>query len=282
MDESVTWLKEIEPAILNHIAEEGKNSIPPSFPLADLAQKMKEAFHMDNVELSYGTIEWKSHETLLNGLGKNPISLPLELTPLEGSLFWIMASEDIEKLLSWMKFGNGDKIKISHPDLLKGVYRYAALEIADIIWNLKAYPKLSLKLAEKLSFDETSYSIDVSIKNGSDIIWGRLALTRALKRSIENHFSIDRITLQDLQKTAGNISLTLSLNIGSVELSQEEIKSLKVGDFIVPDTLSYNPRHERGNIRIMLDDNALFVAKPKGDHIKLMDSVYAYQETTHG
>ena len=282
MDESDTWLKEIEPAIVEHLSDKEVNSAPPSFPFEEFSKKIKATFQTDALEISVGSCEWKSHETLLSGLGKNPISLPLELSPLEGSLFWVMASEDIEKALSWMKFGEGDPIELGNQDLLKGLYRYTALEIVDIVWSLKVYPDLSLKLTENVGFDPTAYSIDIAIKNGEDVVWGRLIVSKTFKHSFENHFAIKKVTLTNLKNTLGNFSLPISFNVGNVELTQDELKNLKEGDFIVPDALHYDPKIERGNIRVMLGEKALFVAKPKDDHIKLMDSIYAYQETTNG
>lgn len=282
MDESTTYLKEIEPAVMDYLNEEVKNFATPSFPLNDLAKKIKATFLTDSMEISLGTREWKSHETILNGLGKNPISLPLELTPLEGALFWVMGSEDIEKLISWMKFSKGEELKISSPDLLKGIYRYIALEVADIMSNLSTFSDFSVKMGEKMGFDQMCFSIDVSLKNGEESVWGRLVLSKELKRSFENHFSIKKVTLKDLEQTAGKLSLALSLNVGGVELSQDELNQLKEGDLIVPDALHYNPKLQKGNIRVMLGEKALFVAKPKEGHVKLMDTIYAYQETSHG
>ena len=282
MDESTTWLKKIEPAILENLDMEGQNSAPPTFPLADLAQKIKTNFHIDDLELSIGTCEWKAQKGLLSGLGQTPISLTLEMTPLEGALFWIMATEDIEKLVSWMKFGEGNEMKINHPELLKGIYRFVALEVVDMAYDLKLFNDLSLKLADKIGFDETAYAIDISIKKGSDVVWGRLALSPAFKHSFTNHYAIKRVTLKDLKNKFEDLFLQLSMNVGDIELTQEEIEGLKEGDFLIPDALHYSPKHERGNVRVMLGEKALFVAKPKENHIKLMDFIYAYEETPNG
>lgn len=282
MDESTTFLKEIEPAVLEHLSEKVKNFSAPSFPIKEIAQKLKTTLNTESFDIEIGTQEWKSHESLLNGLGKNPISLPLEMTPLEGSLYWVMGVEDIEKLINWMKFLKSGEMNLGAPELLRGVYRYVALEVADVIASITPFSDLSLKLGEQHPFDETCYSMDISIKNGEQSVWGRLVLSKAFKSSFENHFAIKKVTLKDLENTSSQISLELAFNVGHVELKPNELEALNVGDFIVPDALHYNPKSQKGNVRVMLDDKALFVAKPKEDHIKLMDSIFAYQENNYG
>ncbi len=282
MNEAGTWLKKIEPEILEQLGKEYTTTSPPRFPLSELAGKIQSTFSLGDLELAYGLSEWKPHDSLLSGFGQNPILLPLQVTPLEGTLFWIMAQEDIKKILSWIKLSSNKSIAFEHPDLIKGVYRYVTLEILDKIHELKNWTDFSIKLTDKQSFEETLYTIDLSIKKGEDLVWGRLAVSATLKRSFENHFAIKTISLKNLENHIGDISLSLSMNIGNVELTQGELKSLSVGDFIVPDSIHYNPKLERGNIRVMMGEKALFVAKPKDDQIKLMDFVYAYEEVSHG
>ncbi len=282
MNDTGTWLKKIEPEILEQLGKEYTTSSAPSFPLSELTKSLISSFSIDHLDITYGLCEWKAHDALLSGFGQNPISLPLQVTPLEGTLFWIMPGEDIKKLLSWMKLGSGKPLKFDHPDLIKGVYRYVALEILEMIHRLKSWSDLSIKLADKQSFDETLYTMDISIKKESEVVWGRLAISPNLKRSFENHFAIKRVSLKDLEGQIGDIFLPLSMNIGTVELTEVDLKMLSVGDFIVPDTIHYNPKSERGNIRVMMGEKALFVAKPKEREIKLMDFVYAYEEMSHG
>ena len=282
MDESATFLKEIEPAVLEHLSDEIKNFSSPSFPIEKLAQKLKTTLNTQSFEIEIGLQEWKSHESLFNGLSTNPISLPLELTPLEGSLFWVMGLEDIEKLISWSKFLKSGEMKVRSPELLRGIYRFVALEVIDVIAHLNPFTDLSLKLTEQKPFDEACFAIDISIKNGDESVWGRLVLSKAIKRSFETHFAIKQVTLKDLEKTSGQISLQLAFNIGRVELNQDQLQNLKVGDFVLPDALYYNPKTQKGNVRVMLGEKALFLAKPKEDHIKLIDTIFAYQENTYG
>lgn len=282
MDETGSLFNQIEPAILETLQQSHVNAAPPPFPFEAVSQKLCETFQLDECEITQGTCDYKTHGALLNGLGSNPVSLPLEITPLEGKAFWIMATEDITRLLQLLSLDLSKKLSFSHPDLQKGAYRFVALQVLDILQQLPVYSNLSVKLADKTPFEETTYAIDISIRYKEDSFWGRLALSLPLKHAFENHFALQKISLKELKATLGEIFLPLSIQTGYVELNQHDLQNLQEGDYILPDKLHYNPKKQRGTLRINLGDRPLFIAKPKEEQLKLMDMIYGYEENHYG
>jgi hypothetical protein len=276
---SLLWLRKIEPEILEVVSAPGQ-STRFTFPLDSFASLFSETLRLDNVEIAKGVAEWRMQDNFLSGLGKSPISFAVQLSPLEGSFFWVMSYEDASKLVSWIRDKENNPFQIDHPDLLKGIYRFIFLESLRITKHLHVFGDLSPKVLDGQKFDSIGYTIDISLKKGEETLWGRLIVPKTLQISFEDHFSIKRPSLKTLSDSC-SLSIPLSISLGSVELSQMELNSLNEGDVVMLDNLYYKPKEEKGNFNMLLGDTPLFQIKYKEGKMKIFDFVHSYQENDY-
>lgn len=277
MGESVSWLNKIEPEIVK-AAGLSSHGMRFSFPLDDFAEKLSVNLGLDNLKIALGVLEWKTHENFLSGLGSSPVSFSLQLAPLNGPFFFVMAFEDAAKFVSWLKDEKGVPYKVEHADLIKGIYRYACLEAVSLVGSMDPFKGLIPRLTENEKFDQTSYSIDVSLKKGQSVIWARILISPQLKKSLENHFALKKPTLRDVQNLP-NIKIPLSFQSGSIKLCVEELKSLKKGDVVVVDEIHYQPNQEKGSLTVKIGETAVFQVRVKEGKLKILDYIYSYEES---
>ena len=121
MNESPVWLRKVEDELLEFVSSSG-GSHCPEFPLESFSKSLSKTLHTPHFSIQLGAKEWRTQDNLLSGLGKAPLSLSLELSPLEGDLFWIMPYEDICKWVSWLKSEDQKSFDLENPDLIKGIY----------------------------------------------------------------------------------------------------------------------------------------------------------------
>ncbi len=276
---SLLWLRKIEPELLEAMSTPGENT-QFTFPLEEFGSLFSQTFHLDPVEIALGVTQWRMQDTFLSGLGKSPISFAVQLSPLEGAFFWVMSYEDLSLLVSWLRDKENNPFQIDHPDLLKGIYRFIFLESLRIIKNLKILGTLSPKVLDGQKFDSMGLSFDISIKKNDETLWGRLIVPKPLIASFQNNFSIKRPSIETL-KNSPSLNIPLSFSLGTFELSQNELNSLSVGDFVILDNIYYKPKEDRGNFNLLMGETPLFQVKYKEGKMKIFDFVYSYQENDY-
>jgi len=280
MNDSKLWIKKIEPEILE-AANLPLNVSEPTFPLDEFVATLVKELNIEDLSIEIGNCEWKGEETYFSGLGSSPTVLAFQASPLDGDLFFVMPQEDIVKLTHLLKDQTESPILVDHPDIVKGLYQYIIIQALDSIKTLKTYDDLAFKLVDQPNFEETSFSVDLSIKTSNEILWGRLLISPRFYQSFSNHYMVKQPSLSNLQK-AKDLKLPLSVVAGSVDLTTEELKNLKQGDFIQIDNLHYHVESKKGSFKVFLQDTPIFQVKLKNDNLKILDFIYSYTENTHG
>lgn len=276
MSDSVSWLNKIEPEIVK-AAGLPTSGMSFSFPIDEFAEKLSSSLSIENLKISFGLSEWKTQENFLSGLGSSPVSLSLQLAPLNGPFFFLMAFDDVVKFISWMKDKKGNPYKVDHADVIKGIYRYVCLEALFLSNSLESLSGLTPRLTDNTKFDQTSYSIDVSLKKGRSVIWARLLISPELKRSLENHFALKKPTISTVQNLP-NVKIPMSLQSGSIELTSEELTSLKKGDVVLIENIHYRPSDEKGSLVAKIGQTSIFQIRVKEGKLKILDYTYSYEE----
>jgi flagellar motor switch protein FliN/FliY len=220
---------------------------------------------------------WKTNDQIKEGLGAEPIILPIKVGSLEGSAFWIMPKEGIVKFTSWMMNGQAKSRPLSSDILAEGFYRYLALQVLDVLSPMDPLQTLPLLLSESSLLPENdAFCIDVEIDFDKHSSWGRLVLEPKLQKSWAEYFStpIDPV----LTNTGRITEVNVGIKIGSTLLSQREWKKIKKGDFLLLDKGSYDPRKQTGAAYLTLGQTPLFQVKIKQNKMQLIDYAFMYEE----
>jgi len=267
--------------IASHLQE--NDQIPlfghaPSFDWDQFSKLAATRLGIPHFEVRLSNQEWRDAHLLSEGLGSNPIVIPIKVGPLNGSAFWIMPKESVAKLTSWMMNGQIKARPLSSEILTTGFYRYLSLQILDVVSSLQPFEKTSILVSEPSELPEMdAFCADVEISFDNQTCWGRLAIEPQLQKSWAEFFSHPS-TENILSTHSKTIELTLGIKVGAVLLQQNEWETLKAGDFIVLDTGSYDPRKHQGAATIMLGLSPLFQVKVKQNKLQLIDYASIYED----
>lgn len=270
------WIKQIESSILQSV------DIPmwgayPGFPWKDFAQKFADVFNLKTFQITLGTAEWKTGNAVLTGMGRSPLQLSLEMTPLQGSFSLIVPAEDFTKLSSWAIDPKAGEEGFSDPFLQKGFFRYITLEALHLVDQMQAFKGLTPKLVDMPLSKEDAYCIDLALENKGETVWGRLVCPPLFHTSFKDHFTGDW-QLSIPSHLYEEIDIDLSVSAGRTALSQEEWISTHEGDFIFLDYCSYSPEMNRGTFQLVFDQTPLFQVKLKDENVKILDYALYYEE----
>lgn len=270
------WIKQIESLILQ------SQEIPmwgtfPSFPWKDFAKQLSETLQTKGIKIYSGEAEWKKGSSVLSGLGRSPLQLGIELSPLQGSISFVFPTEDFSKLSSWMIDPKGGDEGFSDPYLQKGFFRYLMVEAIDVIDKLDILKGLKPKLIEMPLVKEDAYSIDIAIEKNKETVWGRLICPPIFQESFKRHFAMDwNFSIpSDLYE---QIDLPLSVVAGKTSVELEEWKKIQEGDFVLLDSCSYSPNTNKGTFQLTCENIPLFQVKLKDENIKILDYAIYYEE----
>lgn len=266
------WLKQIEEELQlsKRIPLWGA---PPSFPWALFSQELASYLHVENVKISLEKQGFLSKEELLTSFGKNPSIRTLELTPLKGYLSLVFSMESLAQITSDLLLPNPDTDPkgLGDINLQEGFYQYLLLRTTECLEKLQVYQGLHIQWLDKTLIPETSsFACDISISFQEKVFPARIVFSQEFQYSFSHHF----------EKTApspfsspliNTVDLHFHLQAGSCLLSQEEWKSLRVGDFLILDTCSYNPELKKGTLQLTLEGTSLFKVKIKKNTLKILD-----------
>ncbi|MCB1085307.1 MAG: hypothetical protein KDK60_04320, partial [Chlamydiia bacterium] len=146
----------------------------PAFPWKGFAEVLGEILGGAKLNISPGKAEWKSGNTILSGMGRSPLQLAIELSPLKGSFSLVFPSEDFSKLSSWAIHPDAGNEGFSDPYLQKGFFRYLTAQAMTILERIQAFQGLAPKLVDMPLAKEDGYSIDIAIEHNGETVWGRL------------------------------------------------------------------------------------------------------------
>jgi flagellar motor switch protein FliN/FliY len=269
------YLRKISETLLKH------DAIPlfgntPSFDFKRFSSLLASRFGVQHLSVNAKEQGWKKENEIKAGLGRNLMTIPLGLTPLEGTIFWIMPEADIAKLTAWMLHGKTKTRALSSELLQEGFYRYLLLETLDALQNEETFQGLTLHLSEDGSpFETASFCIDVEISFEKQSCWGRLVLPPVFRKSWVRHFAS---RAPHLSETAKKTEVFAHVKTGSVTLTLKEWKGLSEGDFVLLDEGGYDARKSMGAALLTFGDTPLFNVKIKHNKIEILDYAFYYEE----
>ena len=273
------WLKNIENALLA-AKEVPLWGHPPIFALEECAAQLSSKLNIADLKLSLKKTDIVPFEHLLLGLGNHPIITPVNLSPLEETLFFVLSEEDMAKL-SLQALSTTQPVRLfSDRRLQEGFYQFLILEALSTIDQMKTLGDLSLKMAPFTSFTkDEALCIDISIASGKLSLWGRLICPRSFLESFRRHFTASKESILH-SPMISEIEVSLALELGHATLTASQWGKVIPGDFIILDRCSYDPKTQKGALQISFDDTPLFRARLKQQSIKLLDYAYYYEEET--
>lgn len=273
------WLKQIPTALLQ-LDEIPLIGFPLPFPWEELSKGMGETFQIPDFKIEPEPLQWRTQEELFAGLGDNLTPLVCTIPSLEGNLSWIMASEDVHRLMSLLLNDNHQEHEVLEDEFLQGFYYFTAYEVIHLLTKLPFGRALSPQIQKNGTLpNEASLCSDLKIHLRGKVLSGRIVISPALRRSWKEKHAERTLELPVHSSIAEKLTIPVHIEAGRTSIKPSEWKTVKSGDFILLDSCTVKPHDEKGG-RVTLTVNGIpfYIGKIKDGNIKILDHPLYYQE----
>ncbi len=271
------WVKEIQLALIE-AQEIPLHGQAPEFPWEEAQQKIASSLQLPDLRIIPGQTQLLSGGKITEGLGAEFIAISLEMAPLSGKIFWLMAKEDIAKLTTLcLTSSNGNK-GFTSPKFQEGFYYFLATKATFAINELNAFGDLSPKIGKMAEIpQEEAVCIDVRIEHPKQVCWGRVVCPASFHREFKTHFSTKEPAPLS-SSIAKQIDVPIKIEVGQTALSLSKWKNISVGDFLLLDRCTFDPQTHKGTATLTLHRKPLFRARVKENHLKIVDYAFYREE----
>ncbi len=274
------WLKSIDPKVLE------EDRIPlagytPAFPWDDFSKNIAQAFQTEKLNIKKGEVRWHEADRLSLDLGDRLFTQGISLSTYEGKAFFVIDLEDLRFLMyALLTEQPPTDVQVFDEELEEGFYRYLSLEavrcFSEIDFDQNLSPHL---LREKDLPDEPMLGIDIHISFIDRKIVSRLLIDSKLLRSWREHFSDRKLSGPASPEFLKKVEVPFHLEVGKVELTQKEVKSLEAGDLILLDQCYVDPGSNAGQVILTYNGKPKIRASLEKNHIKIMESPLFHEDS---
>ncbi|NGX52416.1 MAG: hypothetical protein KR126chlam5_00714 [Candidatus Anoxychlamydiales bacterium] len=274
--EKHSWLRKINKTLLTLDELPLLRTYAP-FNFDEFSNHLMKKFSLKSVKIEPSEMKWIKADELKQGFSDNVNYLSFVFSNLDGNTYLLMDLEDISKITNEFISGS-PQIKLTTTLLEESYFRYISLETLHILSEMNLFQDLSAKMVEITEpLQEDSLCLDIKININDISVYARIAITPKFRKAWENHFiSNPPLKAEEISKT---LQLTMSAEIGSVNLNYETLKKIQIGDFVILDKINYNVKTNKGQVTLKLGDTKLFLAKVKQNKLKIIDFVKYSEET---
>ncbi len=276
----LSWLKQIQEE-LSFSHKIPLWGAPPTFPWEHFSRELETSLDIPGITAEVHKSALLSPDEFLLNLGKKPVIKTLELSPLSGTVHFIIAHESLEKVSSLALSPQESPVSkgFSDPQLQEGFFEYLLLAASDSLSRIGSYPDLQIHWLETKPLPHSSsLSCDLSLKMHGQTFLARLLFSPAFHEAFSEHFKSDLPNLF-ASPLLDTVKVALKVETGSCLLSKSAWDKLLVGDFLILDTCSYDPQLRKGTLNLTLGKTPLFKVKIKKDGLKILDYCTYYGDT---
>jgi flagellar motor switch protein FliN/FliY len=271
------WVKEIHSALI----EAGTiplSGYPPKFPWEELSSQIDAMMDVSEIKLIAQKTSLLSGSDIASGFGSEFTYIALDLTPLNEQVFWLMGKEEIAALTTLALTSSALGKGLSSLKFQEGFYYYLITQIIEAVNKLKAFSDLALKMAKPSPpIQEESLCIDIQIQHPKQTLWGRLVCPASFHQAFKAHFAAEPPPPLT-SSLANQIDVTVHLELGQTQLPLSQWTSASVGDFILLDRCTFDPKTQKGTATLVLEQTPILRARIKDTHLKIVDYAFYRQE----
>jgi flagellar motor switch protein FliN/FliY len=249
---------------------------PPPFPLNELATALAKALETESCTLKQKKSEWLETDQLFAGMGSSPRIVPFNLSPLPGTLFFVLPESLAESLLGHLL----SQKTLTDPVLKEGLLTHTLLQALEALNSLNPYGNLTAVLAGEAPLPEEgalASDFEVALDEGKGIC--RILMPKDALAAFRSHFTMETPPLFT-DKRYSSLLMPLHLEVGSTTLSEEEWQEIAVGDFVLLDRCTLPPNEGRGTAILTLGNTPIFDVRIKDGECKILQQTFIQEAPT--
>ncbi|AOQ15969.1 type III secretion system protein [Chlamydia trachomatis] len=243
---SSNWLKARD-ELLSSLQEQKEGMFSfPVFPKQECEQKLKDKFHMEEVELSFESRGLLSVAAAVQEYGEHILLQPFLANPFESGEFYIVSSEeDLQALIGTIFNDSSLASYFYEKDRLLGFHYYFVAEICKLLQESPWIPSMSVKVTGDVAFSARAlegeyHVIQVSCRlDGSCIRFSILVPETTAQSACR--FLEEKDQAFDMPKVDLQTPITLAVEVGFCQISEKDWHQVVPGSFILLDACLYDP-----------------------------------------
>ncbi|MGR3973886.1 MAG: FliM/FliN family flagellar motor switch protein [Candidatus Rhabdochlamydia sp.] len=258
------WSKRVKSSLKDtHLLPEDYNFF--SFPWDQAAGVIQNELQLSSLNLIASGQEWQEGSALLHTMEENPSIYAFEIYPLQEKLFLVLSQKDLIRLTSITFLDQGSSSP-SLSQIREGFYQFLLLKIVHVLDKLPYFEHFSLRMLPNTPLpQEKSLCIDIACEVNQTLLKARVICPESLINSCKEYGPLENQFL--LSSDIRDLELPLSVYGGNVTLTSSEIRSLKMGDFVILDEHSFDPLEKRGELIVKLGKHPLFEMSVHSDSL---------------
>lgn len=271
------WVRHLQQTLID-LKAIPLSGYPPAFPWEEVSKKLAGLFSCPDVRVELAQVNLLSADTLFQGFGTQPLSLELELTPLEGQAFLLVGKEEISGLTSLALTSSAINKGFISPSFQEGFYSYLCTKVVSVLNELNAFGDLNLKLSKPNSPpQEEALCIDIKFIHPKHTFFFRLICPPLLHKAFKEHFG-QKQPPSFSSALAQQAVITTQICVGQTQLSASDWKRIHVGDFLLLDRCFFDPSTKKGTGFLCLEEVPIMRVRFKEDHLKIVNYATYHEE----
>ncbi|MBQ8498832.1 type III secretion system cytoplasmic ring protein SctQ [Chlamydia sp.] len=240
------WLKAREELLRSLQKQEEEASSLPVFPKQECEQKLKDKFQLEEVELSFVSRGLLSAATAVQEYGEHVLLQSFLATPFESGEFYLVSSEeDLQALIGTIFNDNSLTSYFYEKDRLLGFHYYFVAEICKLFQESVWIPSMALRVTGDVAFSARSlqgdyHVVQVVCRLDSAYVRFSLLVPETTAQSAYK-FLAEKDQAFDMQKVDLLAPVTLAVEVGFCQISEEDWHQVVPGSFILLDACLYDP-----------------------------------------
>ena len=243
----------------------------PHFNISQFSEKLAKLFPQEELILNIISGDFFSSTLTFKSLGTNPTVISLELQPLQSPFFISFTSEDLNNL-SKLLLSKETTHSFHESELLKGFFKFFFLKSLEIFREDNQFEGLSIKLSDQSIKSEDSYVTKINLTSSNNSLFFNMIFPRTFQEELKTYYTSKKIPLEK-RLNFTTLSMELLSVVGFTHLKKHELEEIKVGDLVLLEHCSYQPKLKKGYFKIYHQNLPLFQAKAKEDYIKILDFI---------
>lgn len=267
------WLKQIPTSLLQEDSVP-LAGFPPDFPWEQFSQELAKRFQLSGFKISpKASFELRSEPELLDGIGDAFISIPVTVAPMGGTLWWVMAREDLMFLMAKLLTQQTTVVPTLPVEFEDAFRTLLVMETIYAVSQVKFDKDISAQTLHPTPFHPgTSLCLDIAVSLPERTFWGRLVLSKELHQQWKERYAVRSLSVPLAEK----LDLTLHLEAGRTIMSREEWSKVIPGDFLLLDRCSMQAPNQ-GRVKITSHGHPLFLGDLKEGKLQIQQYDH-YQE----
>lgn len=255
----------------------------PLFPWGEMAEAIAKSLKDETFTITPQAWEHLQPDDFFQGAGVNPRVLSFDLSPLAGNAFFVIAENELQRLISVLLTKTSDATDIIDEDYESGIIHFLVYEAFNSFRQLDfGKPFTPHLLDSPLLPEQSCYSqtFTFSLMNQAPFT-ARILYSEEFRHSWKERYAERTVNAPISASLAEKLSVVLHVEAGRTELTAQEWKSVSPGDFLLLSHSTIDPSKEKGRVMLTFEGRPMYRARLKDGSLKILEfPLYSEVEAT--